>query len=124
MRGAIVNYLFLLYGDQSTWGHQSETEHRAEMSAFADFERQAADAGILATNYALRPANTATTLRRADGELVRSDGPGGDSEQLGAIYVVTCRDADDAADWAAKVPLIGDGGFSSVEIRPVLGDGA
>jgi len=117
-----VNYLFLLHGDQSTWGHQTETEHHAEMSAFADFERQAADAGVLVTNYALRPANTARTLRRA-GELVRWDGSAGDGEQLGAIYVVTCKDAEDAEDWAAKVPLIGAGGFSSVEIRPVLGDG-
>lgn len=122
-----MRFLFLLYGDQSTWGNQSEAEHRAEMAAFASFERQATDAGVLTTNYALQPAVTATTLRHTDAGPAISDGPpdgppDGDAERLGAVYVVTCQDAAEAAAWAAKIPLVGPGGFSAIEIRPVLGE--
>jgi hypothetical protein len=118
-----MKYLFLVYGEQSTWGHQSEAEHRDEMAAFGVFERQAADAGVLVTNYALRPAASATTLRRGDSEPVVADGPAaGGAEQLAAIYVVNCHDATEAAAWAGKIPLVGSGGFSSVEIRPALGE--
>jgi hypothetical protein len=118
-----VRYLFLLYGDQSTWGHQSEAEHQDEMAAFGVFERQAADVGVLITNYALQPAARATTRRRSDRQAVLADGPAaGGGEQLRAVYVVSCQDATEAAAWAGKIPLVGRGGFSSVEVRPVLGE--
>jgi hypothetical protein len=118
-----MHFLLALYGDQSTWGKQTEAEHATEMSAFAAFEREARQAGVLVANHALEPADRAAAVRRdGSGEPALADGPIDDAtEQLGAVYVLECRDRDEAARWAAKVPLVGAGGFSAIEIRPVLG---
>ena len=117
-----MRYLLALYGNQSTWGTQTETEHAAEMSAFADFEREARQAGVLVANHALQGIAQATTLRRDEaGRSALADGPAADpGEHLGAVYVLECEGGAEAARWAARIPLVGPGGFSAVEIRPVL----
>jgi hypothetical protein len=117
-----MQYLLMLYGDQSTWKDQSDTEHGVEMSAFAAFERQARNAGVWVTEHALQPAENAATVRRSNGgEPTVSDGPLAENkEQMGAFYILECRDLDEATDWAKKVPLVGAGGFSAVEVRPML----
>ena len=117
-----MQYLLMLYGNQSTWPDQTDSEHGVEMSAFAEFERQARAAGVWVTEHALQPAREAVSVRRSDGgEPVVSEGPLADTkEQMGAFYILECRDLDEAADWAKRIPLVGAGGFSSIEVRPIL----
>ena len=114
-----MKYLLAIYGDSSTWGTQSEEDAKAELDAFAAFEREAAEAGILVSSEALQPE--AHTLSVHDGALRLAEGAlTAARERLGCLYLVDCASLEEAREWAAKIPLVGDGGFHSIEIRPVM----
>ena len=111
-----MRYLLAIYGDSSTWGTQSEEAAQAELDAFAAFEREAADAGVLVDSAALEPA--AYTVSASGGS--RDDAVTAAEQRLGCFYVLECGSVAEAKQWASKVPLVGEGGFHSVEIRPVM----
>jgi hypothetical protein len=67
----------------------------------------------------LQPAETATTVRMQDGELLLTDGPFADTKEIfGGYYIVDAPDLDTALTIAARVPAVRLGG--SVEIRPIV----
>ena len=114
-----MKYLLAIYGDSSTWGTQSEEDAKEELDAFAAFEREATEAGVLAGKEALQP--DAYTLSVRDGGPALPDGAVTKPEQrLGCFYLLECASSADVEEWAAKIPLVGDGGFHSIEIRPVM----
>ena len=114
-----MKYMLALYGDSSTWGTQSDEEFTLEQKAFAAFEREAAEAGVLVGKEALEPEGH--TLSVQDGAPAVTDAPPTKPEQrLGCFYVLDCNDLDDVTEWATKIPLVGDGGFHSIEIRAVM----
>ena len=114
-----MKYLLAIYGDSSTWGTQSEEDAKAELDAFAAFEREAAEAGILVAREALQP--DAHTLSVAGGAPHFTEGaPTERAARLGCFYLVDCDDLAEVREWAAKIPLVGDGGFHSIEIRRVM----
>jgi hypothetical protein len=101
-------------------------------------ERPGADAGlddeqraaITAEYFALRddervtdgarlaPAETATTVRSVEGELLLTDGPFAETKEVfGGFYLVEAADLDAAIALAARIPAVRMGG--SVEVRPV-----
>ncbi len=100
-------------------------------AARTDPERQAAywagtmaylqalkEAGIFIGGAGLQPPATATTLRRAKGELVLHDGPVADTKELlGGLFIVNLPDLDAAIQWAARFP---DRDGVVVEVRPNL----
>jgi hypothetical protein len=66
----------------------------------------------------LAPAETATTVRAAAGELLLTDGPFADTKEVfGGYYLVEAPDLDAALRIAARIPAVRLGG--SVEIRPL-----
>jgi hypothetical protein len=66
----------------------------------------------------LQTAETATTIRSADGELLLTDGPFADTKEiLGGFYLVEAADLDAALAFAARIPALRLGG--SVEVRPL-----
>lgn len=66
----------------------------------------------------LASADTATTVRLAEGELLLTDGPFADTKEIfGGYYLIDAADLDDALDLAARIPALRLGG--SVEIRPL-----
>lgn len=66
----------------------------------------------------LQPAETATTVRMQDGELLLTDGPFADTKEIfGGFYLVDAPDLDAALAIAARVPAVRLGG--SVEVRPL-----
>lgn len=68
---------------------------------------------------ALQPADTATTVRAADGELLLTDGPFADTKEiLGGFYIVEAADLDGALELAGRIPALRQGG--SVEVRPLV----
>lgn len=68
----------------------------------------------------LAPAETATTLRAVDGELLLTDGPFAETKEVfGGYYLVEAADLDVALALAARIPAVRMGG--SVEVRPVAG---
>jgi hypothetical protein len=67
----------------------------------------------------LQPADTATTVRLADGETLLTDGPFADTKEVfGGYYLVEAPDLDSALELAARVPVLRFGG--SVEVRPLV----
>ncbi|GAA5070558.1 hypothetical protein HNP84_001620 [Thermocatellispora tengchongensis] len=67
----------------------------------------------------LQPAETATTVRSAGGELLVTDGPFADTKEVfGGFFIVEAADLDAALEVAARVPAVRMGG--SVEVRPLV----
>lgn len=67
----------------------------------------------------LAPADTATTVRSADGELLLTDGPFADTKEIfGGYFLVETSDLDSALELVARLPALRMGG--SVEVRPLL----
>ncbi len=114
-----MKYMLAIYGDSSTWGRQSDDEAKAEQDAFATFEREAAAAGVLIEQAALQPEGQ--TLSMPEGGAQPTSGPLTNPERrLGCFYILDCRDLEDATKWGSRVPLVGAGGFDSIEIRPLI----
>jgi hypothetical protein len=83
----------------------------AEYMAFHDDPRVTA-------GERLQPAETATTVRRADEELLLTDGPFADTKEIfGGYFLVDAPDLDSALALAGRVPALRFGG--SVEVRPL-----
>jgi hypothetical protein len=113
-----MKFLLLLYGDESQWANASPEEIQKDLDAYAAFGQESTEAGVFIAGEGLEATNSATTVRVRAGETVLSDGPFAETrEQLGGFYLLECRDLDEAARWAAKIPAAHGG---SVEIRPVM----
>ena len=66
---------------------------------------------------ALKPVDTATTIRIREGQTLTTDGPFAETkEQLGGFYILECETLDEAIKWAAQIPHAATG---TVEVRPV-----
>jgi len=66
---------------------------------------------------ALKPVQTATTIRSRNGKLSTTDGPFAETkEQLGGYYLIEARDLNDALQVAQKIPSVRTG---SIEVRPI-----
>jgi hypothetical protein len=114
-----MKFTLLLYGDETKWMDMSPEESQQSVEEWSAYGQQLTDAGVLVAGEALGPTAEATTVRKDESEVVRTDGPFAETrEQLGGFYVLDCKDIDEAAGWAAKVPDLGEGG--SVEVRPVV----
>jgi hypothetical protein len=83
-------------------------------------ERWVAQTGkVRLTGGPLRPADTATTVRVRDGQLLVSDGPFAETkEQIAGYDLLECDSMDDAVAVAARHPVTVIG---SVEVREVPG---
>jgi hypothetical protein len=66
----------------------------------------------------LASADTATTVRAVDGELLLTDGPFAETKEvLNGFYLLECADLDEAIATAARIPGAWHG---AVELRPVV----
>jgi hypothetical protein len=112
-----MQYLFMLYADESGWDKMSKAEQQQGVAAYGAYTEALKAAGILKGSNRLRPSATATTVRLANGKSQVLDGPYVDSkEQLGGYYLIDAPDLDAALSWAARCPGAGHG---TVEVRAV-----
>jgi hypothetical protein len=112
-----MQYLLMLYSDESGWDALSEKEQEEGVAAYAAYTQALAQAGALVGGNRLRPADTATRVNVSDGKTQVLDGPYADSkEQLGGYYLIEAADLDAAIAWAARCPGAYHG---TVEVRPV-----
>jgi hypothetical protein len=113
-----VQYMLLIYGDQSQRGSMSEEEMGQIMQAYGTFTQELQDSGAMVAGDGLQPVDTATTVRVRNDETLTTDGPFAETkEQLGGYYLVDVGSLDEALEWAAKIPGARHG---SVEVRPVM----
>ena len=92
------------------------------MTEYMHFGEVAGAAGVIAAAEALQPTTTATTVHvkggSKGGDMVTTDGPFAETkEALGGLYLLDCKDLDEAINWAAQIPGAWHG---RVEVRPVI----
>src|SRR6185436_10920847 len=108
-----MQYLALIYGDESHWGSLSPEEREKQMGEYMALSEAAVTRG----GNELDSVATATTVRVRNDETLVTDGPFIESKEvLGGYYVFECDSIDEACTWAAKIPAAKHG---AIEVRPV-----
>jgi hypothetical protein len=112
-----VEYLALIYADETAWERFSDEERSAAYEQYTEFARAAGDAGVLVGGEELGPTASATTVRIRDDRQLVTDGPYAEAkEALGGYFILDCESLDDALAWAARIPGASHG---AVEVRQV-----
>ena len=112
-----MQYLLMLYVDESGWPKLSKAEQEQGVAAYTAYTEALTKAGALKGRNRLQPSGSATTVRTTDGKTQVLDGPYVDSkEALGGYYLIDALDLDAALSWAARCPAAGHG---VVEVRPI-----
>ena len=110
-----MKYLLLMYDDENN----PEGESPEELQKWFEYTEKLEKSGIMQGGEALKPSNTATTVRGKKDGFSTIDGPFAETkEQLGGFFILDAKDLDEATEWAGKMPHIERGG--SVEIRPIM----
>ena len=109
-----MRYVLLIYGSEAL----PREERDAIMRAHPAFLQEVMQRGLLTGGAALQPTSTATTVRIRGGKTMITDGPFAETkEQLAGLYILNCKDLDEAIELAGKIP---DAVSGSIEIRPVI----
>jgi hypothetical protein len=112
-----MQYLLMIYGNESGWSQLTEAQQQQGMAAYFAYTEALKKAGILKGSNRLQPISSATTVRVQDGKQQVLDGPFADSkEQLGGYYLIEAPNLDAAIEWAARCPGASHG---TVEVRPI-----
>ena len=112
-----MQYLLMLYADESGWAKMSKAEQEQGVAAYAAYTQALKTAGVWVGSNRLQDVDTATTVRVVDGKSQVLDGPYVETrEQLGGYYLIEAPGLDEALAWAARCPCAGHG---TIEVRPV-----
>lgn len=113
-----MQYLLLIYGNESVWNKMTEAEHGKISQEYSDFTNNIAASGHLKGGNELDRTSTATTVRMRDGKRLVTDGPFAETkEQLGGYYLIEAKDLDDAIAVASRIPSVR---WGSIEVRPII----
>jgi hypothetical protein len=113
-----MQYMLLIYGEESAWAHLTPDQLSAEMGAYMAYTQDLAKAGVLVAGDELHPVTTAKTVSVSAGKQKVVDGPFAETkETLGGYYLINVESEDDALAWAAKCP---GARYGRIEIRPVV----
>ena len=112
-----MKYLCLIYDEEAKMASMSEADGNAFMGEYFAFTEGIKKSGHYIAGEALKPVNTATTVRMRNGKMSTTDGPFAETkEQLGGFYMIEARDLNDALQVASRIP---SARFGSIEVRPV-----
>ena len=112
-----MQYLLMLYADESGWTKMSKAEQEQGVAAYGAYTQALKTAGAWIGSNRLQGIDTATTVRLVNGKSQVLDGPYVDTkEQLGGYYLIEAPNLDEALAWAVRCPGAGHG---TIEVRPV-----
>ena len=112
-----MKYLCLIYDDESRWATMSKEEADATMGEYFAFTEGIRKSGQYLAGEALKPVQTATSVRVRNGRTSTTDGPFAETkEQLGGFYMIDARDLNEAIQVASRIPAARTG---TIEVRPV-----
>ena len=110
-----MRYMLLIYLDEQAL---SESERERCYRESTQLAHELSAAGQYLAAAPLEPTAAATSVRVRKGKRVVTDGPFAETkEQLGGLYLLECKDLDEAIEWAAKIPGAQGG---SIEVRPEM----
>jgi hypothetical protein len=108
-----MEYLALIYGNESDWEALSDDDRQALYQRYMDFGTKDEVVG----GAELETTSSATTVRVKNGDRLVTDGPYAEvKEALGGYYILECGSIDEACRLAAEIPAAEDG---AIEVRPV-----
>lgn len=111
-----MRFLFLVFDDPAVAATITDDDRRTYAGQFRAYTDRLRTAGVLVDAAGLDDADTATTVRPADGVI--TDGPYAEAtEALGAFFHVDCADLDVALSYAHDVPVATG---VTVEVRPTF----
>ena len=112
-----MKYLCLIYDEEKTLAAMSEAESNALMGEFFAFTDSIKKSGHYLGGEALKPVNTATSVRVRNGKMSTTDGPFAETkEQLGGYYLIEAKDLNEAIQIASRIP---SARLGTVEVRPI-----
>jgi hypothetical protein len=112
-----VEYMLLIYGDESEIHDASPEDIEGHAQAFGEYVKELMARGVIRGGAPLRPSSVSTTVRVRDGKTLTTDGPFLETkEALAGFYHLECADLDEAIELAAKIPAATNG---TIEVRPV-----
>jgi hypothetical protein len=113
-----MKYLLSFVVDGRAMEDSSPEEMREAMERWNAFDAETTERGALIACEPLELPSAATTLHIREGdERVVTDGPFAESKEfVGGFCLLECANADEALEWAHKVPL----SSGAIEIRPVM----
>ena len=113
-----MQYMLLIYSAEQEWAHLSDEERNAIVREYFALSDELREKGAYVAGAPLQPTSTATTVRVRAGEHVTTDGPFAETkEQLGGYFLIDADSAEEALEWAARIPAAR---YGSIEVRPVL----
>jgi hypothetical protein len=113
-----MQYMLLIYDDESQWGTWSEEDSKAFMGEYFTYTDELRNAGAFVAGEALQPTTTAKTVHVRDDQRFVTDGPFAETkEQLGGFYLIDVDSEDEALEWAAKIP---SSRYGRIEVRPLM----
>jgi hypothetical protein len=112
-----MKYLCLIYDDEKKAVTMSKSDLDALMTDYYAFTEDIKKSGHYLAGEALKPVQTATSVRVRNGKLSTTDGPFAETkEQLGGFYMLDAKDLNEAIQIASKIPAAKTG---TIEVRPV-----
>jgi hypothetical protein len=113
-----MQYMLLIYGEESLWAKLTPEQLSAEMGAYMAYTQDLAKAGVLVAGDELQPVATAKTISVESGKQKVVDGPFAETkETLGGYYLIKAETQEEALAWAAKCP---GAKYGRIEVRPVV----
>lgn len=112
-----MQYLLMIYVQESQDGTMSEAELKARTAEYAKLTGELRESKNMVGGARLQPVSAATTVRVRDGKTTKTHGPFAETrEQLGGYYSIDARDLDEACAIAARIP---GARWGSIEVRPL-----
>ena len=113
-----MQYMLLIYRDESKYLSASKSEAEASAASYMAYAEAMKKAGVVSGDCArLRPVTDATTVRVSGGKTNVLNGPYADTkEQLAGYFTIDVPDLDAALAWAARCPGASQG---AMEVRPL-----
>lgn len=113
-----MQYMMLIYGDESARAAMSDTERQADLAKWIQYTEEMRAAGVMVAGDALHFSDTATSVRVREGKTLVTDGPFAETKEvLGGYYLLEVPGIDEATAWAAKCPAAP---YGTLELRPVM----
>ncbi|MER8580852.1 YciI family protein [Mesorhizobium sp. M1423] len=112
-----MRYMLLIYGNEAGMAAASADAVTQMSSAYVAYTEALKKSGAWLAGDRLKPTQSATSVRMANGKTNVLDGPYADTkEQLAGFYMIEAEDVDAAIAWAARCPGASTG---TVEVRPI-----
>jgi hypothetical protein len=112
-----MNYLCLIYSDETIWPELPKAETDKMMGEYLEFTDGIRKSGHYLGGNRLQPTHAATTVRIRNGKLSTTDGPFAETkEQLGGYYLIEAKDLNEAIQVASRIPGARVG---TIEVRPI-----